>query len=132
MNQSVRQLFTTLACLCAIPVGASGAFAEAKTPDARKATIAALEVASHQQVERLVGPADLDVRLHHHRVVPLHEGIEHLVDVDRDTGLQALGEVVTLQRARHGRLRGELQLPPGQLDVPQQSPGVGRIAALRR
>ena len=45
--------------------------------------VGALDVAAEQQVELLVGPSELDVGLHRHGVVALHERIEQLEDRDR-------------------------------------------------
>ena len=56
-----------------------------------------LQVAAGQQVELLVGAADLDVRLKHHRVVCLHQRVQELVQAERLLFLEAAAEVVALQ-----------------------------------
>ena len=45
--------------------------------------VGALDVAPEQQVERLVGAAELDVGAHRDRVVALHQRVEQLEDRDR-------------------------------------------------
>ena len=64
--------------------------------------------AAHQQVELLVGAAELEVALQRHRVVALHQRIEELVHADRRAGLEALVEVVALHHPRHGVLGRQL------------------------
>ena len=61
-----------------------------------------------QQIEFLVGAAQLHVRPQRDRVVALRQRIEELVDGDGLAGLVALGEVVALEHARHGVVRREL------------------------
>ncbi len=68
----------------------------------------ALQLASDEQVEFLVGAAELDVGLQGNRVVTLHQRVQELVDRDRLLAGEALGEVVPLEHARDGVLRGEL------------------------
>ena len=65
--------------------------------------VGALDVAREQQVEGLVGAAELDVGAHGHRVVALHERIEQLEDRDRRPRGPALGEVVALEQLGDGR-----------------------------
>ncbi len=66
-----------------------------------------LQLAPDQQVELLVGAAELDVGLHRHRVVALHQRVQQLVHRDRLLLAEALGEVVALQELRDGIARGE-------------------------
>ena len=66
-----------------------------------------LQLAAEQDVEGLIGAAELDVGADLDRVVRLHERIEELVDADRRAVAIALGEVVALEHARHGALRAE-------------------------
>jgi len=80
-------------------------------------------VAAHQQVELLVGAAQLDVALQGHRVVALHQRVEELVHADRLAGLEALGKVVALHHARHG-------VPGGQLDHAARAQGVRPFAVV--
>ena len=61
-----------------------------------------LDVAREEQVELLVGAAELHVRAHRHRVVALEQRVEQLEDRDRAPGRVALGEVVALEDLRHG------------------------------
>ena len=58
---------------------------------------------AEQQVEGLVGAAELDVGAHGDRVVALHERIEQLEDRDRRLRRPALGEVVALEQLGDGR-----------------------------
>ncbi len=67
----------------------------------------ALQVPPDQQVERLIGASELDVRPHDDRVVPLHEGIEEFVQTDRDARAISLLEVVTLEHPGHRHARRE-------------------------
>ena len=61
-----------------------------------------------QQVELLVGAAELDVGLERDRVVALHQRIQELVHRDRLPGLVALGEIVALEHAGDRVLGREL------------------------
>ena len=65
-----------------------------------------LEVAAHQQVERLVGAAHLDVRLERDRVLGLEQRVQELVEMDRALRLVARREVLAREEARHRDLRG--------------------------
>jgi hypothetical protein len=49
-----------------------------------------LQRAAHQQVELLVGAAELEVALQRHRVVALHQRVQQLVHADRRAGLKRL------------------------------------------
>ncbi len=73
----------------------------------RLLTVVALQLAADEQVEFLVGAAQLDVGLERDRVVALRERIEEFVDRDRLPFLVALGEVVALEHPRHRVFRGE-------------------------
>ena len=79
----------------------------------RLLAVVPLHLAADQQVEFLVGPAQLDVRLQRHRVVSLRQRIQELVDRDRLAALVALGEIVALQHARHRVPRRQLDHPVG-------------------
>lgn len=57
------------------------------------------EGAPDQQVEGLVGAAHFDVGLERHGVIPLHEGVEELVQGDGRVFAVTLGEVVALHHA---------------------------------
>src|SRR5690606_12262890 len=70
--------------------------------------VGTLDVASHQQVEQLIGPTQFDVGPHRDRVVCLRQGIEELVDADGDTAVEALGEVVALQHPGDCVVRSQL------------------------
>ncbi len=79
-----------------------------------------LHLAPHEQVELLVGPAQLDVGLQRHRVVGLGQRVQELVHRDGVLRLIALVEVIALQHARNrisGRetdhARGAELLHPG-------------------
>ena len=69
--------------------------------------------AADEQVELLVGAAELEIGLQGHRVVALHQRIEEFVDADRRARLESLGEVVALHHPRHGVAGGELDHPAG-------------------
>ena len=73
----------------------------------RLLAVVPLQLAADQEVELLVGAAELDVGLQRDRVVALRERVEKLVDRDRLAALVALGEIVALEHARHRVLRGE-------------------------
>ena len=51
--------------------------------DLRLLAIGLLQLAADQQIELLIGAAELDIGLQRHRVVALHERIQELVDGDR-------------------------------------------------
>ena len=55
-----------------------------------------------EQVEELVGAAELDVALERDRVVGLEQRVEELVLVDGPLLVEALREVVALEHARDG------------------------------
>jgi hypothetical protein len=65
----------------------------------RLEVVLAHEGAPDQQVEGLVGAAHFDVGLERHGVIPLHEGIEELVQGDGRIFAVTLGEVVALHHA---------------------------------
>jgi len=73
----------------------------------------------NEEVEGLVGSAHLDVRLERHRVVPLRQRVEELVQPDRQAALVAFGEVVALEETRHGVLGSQLD-EPGRPSLPSQ------------
>src|SRR5471032_421400 len=73
----------------------------------RLLTITTLQLTPHQQVEFLVGPAQLDIRAQRHRDIPLNQRIEKLVNGDWLIGGIALVEVVALEHPRNGVLRGQ-------------------------
>ena len=62
-----------------------------------------------QQVERLVGPAELDVGAHRDRVVALQHRVEQLEQRDRLVGREALGEVVAREQLRDRRMAREAE-----------------------
>mmetsp|Transcript_49010 Transcript_49010/g.115137 ORF Transcript_49010/g.115137 Transcript_49010/m.115137 type:complete len:407 (-) Transcript_49010:717-1937(-) len=74
----------------------------------RLLAILLLQMAPHQQVELLVGAAELQVGLQRHRVIALHQRVEEFVHRNRRLALEALGEVVALQHPGHGVLGGQL------------------------
>ena len=73
----------------------------------RGVAVGALNLAPRQQVELLLGGAQLDVRLQRHRVVGLQQGVEQLVQRDGLTCVQAAAEVLPLHHARQGVVRAE-------------------------
>ena len=68
---------------------------------------AALQFASHQQIEFLVGAAQLDIGFERHRVVSLGQRIEQFVQGDGLFFLKALVEVFALEHLRDGELGRE-------------------------
>ena len=66
-----------------------------------------LQFPAHQQVEPLVGAAELHVRPDLHRIVGLKQRVEQLSNGDGPLLLEPLGEVVTLQKLGHGELSGQ-------------------------
>ncbi len=68
-----------------------------------------LQVATHEEVELLVGAAELDVGSHRDGVVALGQRIEHLEHRDRLVRRPALGEIVALEDARYRGRRGQLE-----------------------
>ncbi len=93
-----------------------------------------MQLAPHQQVEFLVGTAQLDIGTQRHGVVALHQRIEKLMDGDRLVGLIALVEVIALEHARYGVLRrqtneigGRQLVHPGGVECDF---GLGRIKDL--
>jgi hypothetical protein len=69
----------------------------------------ALQIASAQEIEELVRPAELEIAVDHHGVPPLHQRVDHLVDADRLVLLHPLLERVALDHARDGHAPGEPQ-----------------------
>ena len=68
-----------------------------------------LEVAAHQQVEQLVGAAELHVGLDLDGVVRLEQRVEELHQRDRGPPSLALGEVVALEHPGDRDVRGEVE-----------------------
>ena len=69
--------------------------------------VRALQFASHQQIELLVGPAELHVSFERDGVVSLHQRIQQLVHRNRLLILKAFVKVFALQKLRHRVLRGQ-------------------------
>jgi hypothetical protein len=65
---------------------------------------ALLEMPAHDQVEELVGAAELDVSAHFHRVETLQQRIQELHQRDRHTARVTLREVVAFEHARDRHL----------------------------
>ena len=81
--------------------------------DLRRHAVGLLDVAREQEVELLVGAAELHVGVDRHRVVALEQRVEQLEDRDRRAGRVALGEVVALEQLRHrGGARERGTAPP--------------------
>ena len=79
----------------------------------RGQAVAPHQLAADEEVEELVGAAELDVGLEDDRVVPLAERVEELVDGDRLPRLEALGEVVPLEELGDGVAPREADEPVG-------------------
>ena len=71
--------------------------------DLRLLPVGLLHLAAHEEVVELVGAAELDVGLHRHRVVRLHDRVQELRHRDRRLLGEALGEVVALEQPGDGR-----------------------------
>ena len=65
-------------------------------------------MAAHEQIEFLIGAAQLQVGLQSHRVVALHERVQKLVHANRGARLKAIVKIVALHHARHGVLGRQL------------------------
>ncbi len=68
----------------------------------RRLPVVPLQFAPHQQVEFLVGAAQLEVGLERDGIVALHQRVDEFMDGDGLAGLVALAEIVALQHLRHG------------------------------
>src|ERR1043165_7396868 len=66
-----------------------------------------LQLPPHQEIELLVGPAELYVGLHRDRVVSLHQRVEQLVHRDRSFFAEPPGKIVALEELGHGVFRRE-------------------------
>ena len=77
--------------------------------DLRRLAFLFLQIAADEVVEGLVGAAEFDIGLDHHRVPALHEWVEKLVDVDGLAGLVAFLEGVAFEHAGDGHLGGEFE-----------------------
>ncbi len=93
--------------------------------------VGALHVAPEQEVELLIGAAELDVGAHGDRVVGLHERIEQLEDRDRLARRVALGEVVALEQLRDGRRARRARTAPPSSCPATRSCGAARCATGR-
>ena len=70
--------------------------------DLLRLPVGGLDRAAHQQVEGLVGAAELDVGAHGDGVVALQDGVQELEHGDRLARRPPLGEVVALEDLRDG------------------------------
>ena len=66
-----------------------------------------MNLPSHEEVELLIRPPELDVGLEGDRVVGLKEGVEKLMETDRDSRLVPLQVVVSFEDSGHGVLGGK-------------------------
>ena len=73
-----------------------------------------MQVSTDHQVEQLLRPAEFDVRPHLDAIVPLHEWVQALVQVDRRTGRDSLFKVVALEHSlhRHAAKKSEHTIEP--------------------
>ena len=62
----------------------------------------ALQRASHEQVERLVGAAHFNIGLHGYGIIRLSERIEKFVNGNRTLFLIPFGKIVTFEHAGYG------------------------------
>ena len=72
-----------------------------------------LQLAADQQVEFLIGAAELDVGLHRHRVVALHQRVQQLVHRDRVVAFESPIEVIAFKQAGERVACGEPDHPLG-------------------
>ncbi len=77
-----------------------------------------LQLATHEQIELLIGAAQFQVRLQRHGVIALHQWIQEFMHRYRDTALEASCEVFAFHHARN-------RIPGRQLD---HAAGAERIA----
>ena len=75
--------------------------------DLRRLAIGFLHLAPDQQVELLIGAAQLDIGLHGHGVIALDQRIQEFMDGDRLPALVAVAEILALQHAGDGMLGGQ-------------------------
>ncbi|MCY1395651.1 hypothetical protein D9M71_106020 [compost metagenome] len=69
--------------------------------------ITTLQLTPHQQVELLIGTAELDICAQSYRVVTLNQRIQELVNGDWLIGRVALVEVIAFEHPSHGVLRSQ-------------------------
>src|SRR5437879_3753586 len=91
-------------------LGASPAFVITATSGMGSAdsTVRTLQLPPDQQIELLVSPAQLDVRFERHRVVPLNQGVQKLVDADGLLVAIALLEIIALEHPGHAVVRAQM------------------------
>ena len=77
-----------------------------------------MQIAAHQQIEHLVGAAELDVGSYGHRIVCLEQRVEKLGDGYGVVLREAAGEVVALEELGHGKLAGQ-SYHVGQAERPE-------------
>jgi hypothetical protein len=94
--------------------------------DLRPLSEGLLEFAAGHQVEELLRPADLHVRLQGHGIVGLHQRVEELVQPDGIALGVALGEVLAGQELLHREVRGQ----PDEIGEGQRGQPVGVVAHL--
>src|SRR5437867_2476007 len=74
----------------------------------RNAVPARSAAAAPWQLNLLVGTAQLDVRLQRHRVIPLDQRVQELVDADRLLIVITLVEIVALEHPGHAVVRAKM------------------------
>ncbi|ABA51107.1 hypothetical protein BURPS1710b_3413 [Burkholderia pseudomallei 1710b] len=70
-----------------------------------------LQLAADEQVEFLVGAAELEIGVQRDRIVTLHQRVQEFMDRDRDAALEAFREILALEHARDRVARRELDHP---------------------
>ena len=85
--------------------------------------IFSLQVAAYQEVEFLVGTAQLQIAFQRHAVVALHQRVEELVHADGLAAFEAVVKVVALHHARH-------RVAAGQLDHAARAQRVAPLAVV--
>jgi hypothetical protein len=70
--------------------------------------VLALDFPADQQVEFLVGAAELHISLEGHRIISLHQRVEKFVNRDGEAGFEPLGEVISFQQPGHGVFGSQL------------------------
>ena len=88
--------------------------------DLRLPPVRALQVPPEQQIERLVGAAELDIGAERHRVVGLGERIEELVETDRTAAPVARRKILALEHLGDGDVR---RLADDVLEGERREPG---------
>ncbi|MEJ2482536.1 MAG: hypothetical protein P8049_05315, partial [Gemmatimonadota bacterium] len=109
LGRLVGQAHRVVVRLRHLPVSVGAPEKREQDADLRLLARPFLKRASEQQVELLIGAAELDVGLEGDGVVGLHHRVEELDQGDRPVRRESLGEVVPLEHPGHGVPRRQTQ-----------------------